>query len=368
MRIGLVIYGDLETISGGYLYDRMLVNQLRATGHTVDVISLPWRDYAHHLRDNVSVGLYRQLRGLEVDLLLQDELNHPSLAWVNDRLSGDIGFPVVSIVHHLRSSEEHPPQCLSLYRHVEKRYLRSVDGFIFNSNTTRVAVEALASPGRPGIVAYPAADHTAPPDQDTILVQRQRACHNGGPLQVVFVGNVIPRKGLHQLLAALARLPHSSWRLDVIGSLSVDPGYVATVRRLIDKSDCQGSVRLWGYLPDRELRDRLQACHVLAVPSFEGFGIVYLEAMAFGLPVIASTAGAAHEVVDHGRTGFLVEPSDEQGMADYFANMHRDRDQLLRMSEAARRRYDHHPSWQQSAQTIIQWLQDRVADGRANAV
>ena len=52
MRIGLVIYGSLDTLSGGYLYDRKLVEYLRAQGDTVEVISLPWRNYAAHLTDN----------------------------------------------------------------------------------------------------------------------------------------------------------------------------------------------------------------------------------------------------------------------------------------------------------------------------
>ena len=52
MKIGLIIYGSLDTLSGGYLYDRMLVDYLRAQGDTVEIISLPWRNYAAHLTDN----------------------------------------------------------------------------------------------------------------------------------------------------------------------------------------------------------------------------------------------------------------------------------------------------------------------------
>ena len=86
MRVGLVIYGGLETVSGGYLYDRMLVRHLRARGDSVEIVSLPWRDYARHLGDNLSAALYRRLRDGAWDVLLQDELNHPSLVAVNRRL------------------------------------------------------------------------------------------------------------------------------------------------------------------------------------------------------------------------------------------------------------------------------------------
>ena len=79
MRIGLVIYGTLETQSGGYLYDRRLVAHLRAAGDEVEILSLPWRNYAAHLGDSFSRAWAERLRAARVDELLEDELNHPSL-------------------------------------------------------------------------------------------------------------------------------------------------------------------------------------------------------------------------------------------------------------------------------------------------
>ena len=90
MRVGLLIYGSLETLSGGYLYDRKLVQYLREQGDHVEVISLPWRGYARHLSDNLSPSLLGKLLDLSVDVLIQDELNHPSLAWLNYHTSGSI--------------------------------------------------------------------------------------------------------------------------------------------------------------------------------------------------------------------------------------------------------------------------------------
>ena len=162
MRIGLVIYGSLDTVSGGYLYDRMLVAHLAAAGDTVEVVSLPWRDYGRHLADNFSRAFYRRLRDGAWDVLLQDELNHPSLFLVNRWLASRGSprpYPIVSIVHHLRSSEARPAWQNRFYRAVERRYLASVDGFIFNSDTTRAVVMQLVGAGRPGVVARPGRDH-----------------------------------------------------------------------------------------------------------------------------------------------------------------------------------------------------------------
>ncbi|MDK1029643.1 MAG: glycosyltransferase family 1 protein, partial [Anaerolineae bacterium] len=118
MRIGFVIYGSLDTLSGGYLYDRKLVDYLRENGDKVEIISLPWRNYAAHLADNFHFRLPPDL-----DLLIQDELNHPSLLSANSRPRK---YPVISLVHHLRCSEQRPAWGNWLYGSIEKRYLNSV--------------------------------------------------------------------------------------------------------------------------------------------------------------------------------------------------------------------------------------------------
>src|SRR5574340_650543 len=124
MKIGFVIYGSLDTMSGGYLYDRKLVEYLRKQGDMVEIISLPWRNYFSHLTDNFQ---FRLPSGF--DVLIEDELNHPSLLIAN---SQPHPCPVISIVHNLRSSEKRPAWQNAMYRQIEKQYLSSPDGFIFN--------------------------------------------------------------------------------------------------------------------------------------------------------------------------------------------------------------------------------------------
>ncbi|MBK8049214.1 MAG: hypothetical protein IPK16_20095 [Anaerolineales bacterium] len=92
MRIGLIIYGTLDTLSGGYLYDRMLVQSLQAAGHELVVYSLPWHDYTKSLTDNANLTWADELAAASLDLLLQDELNHPSLFWLNRHIRRKAGF------------------------------------------------------------------------------------------------------------------------------------------------------------------------------------------------------------------------------------------------------------------------------------
>jgi glycosyltransferase involved in cell wall biosynthesis len=354
MHAGLVIYGRLDTLSGGYLYDRQLVTYLRAAGDTVTIISLPWTNYGRHLLHNWSPDLRQSLRNGRFDVLLQDELNHPSLFALNRRRQGAVSYPLVSIVHHLRSSERHPAWQMPLYRRVERAYLRSVDGFIFNSETTRTAVAELTGQSAPHVVAYPAANHQ---DVTWNKERRQAETQREGPLRVLFVGNIIPRKGLHVLLAALALLPAASWQLAIVGDPRVDAAYAGRMRDAVVSAGLEKHVSWHGRLADHALAEQFAANDLLVVPSsYEGFGIVYLEAMAYGLPVIATTAGAAGETVVDGVNGFLVPPDDVSALAQHIRLLHEDRARLWSMSSAARESYTAAPTWAENMAAAREFL------------
>jgi glycosyltransferase involved in cell wall biosynthesis len=354
MRLGLLIYGSLETISGGFIYDRLLVEHLRAQGDEVEVVSLPWSAYGRGLLDNLRPALLRRLSRARWDLLLQDELVHPSFFLLNRRLRRLAPYPSVSVVHLLRSREPRPAWQNRLYEWVERRYLTSVDGFVYVSRTIRADVERLVGPGRPGVVAYPGGDRLpgeAAPEQI-----RARAA-DPGALRIISVANLIPRKELHTLIAALATLPREGWHLSVAGSLTLDPAYARRLFRQISQSGLNDQVSFLGILSPQDLAGRLAQSHLLAVPSsYEGLGIAYLEGMRFGLPAIASAAGAAHEVISHGRDGFLVPPGDAGALAKCLDLLIRDRARLTRMSLAAKEHASTHPTWRNSLSQVREFL------------
>ncbi len=359
MRIGLIIYGSLDTVSGGYLYDRHLVRVLRERGHTVRVISLPWEGYARRLGHNVSFTVWHALTAEPVDLWLQDELNHPSLFLLNTRLRKYSPAPLVSIVHHLWSDERHPAWWLPFYRVVERRYLQTVDAYLCNSHTTAGRVGALLgrTPERT-LVAYPAADRFAPQGRLPLTREDIRArAQAPGPLRVIFVGNLIPRKGLHTLLEALARIPDGQAVLDVVGREDVAPAYARRMHALARRLGLERQVRFHGYQDDNSLAALFRQAHVLAVPSeYEGFGIVYLEGMAFGLPALAGNRGAAHEIITPGENGDLLPPHDVAALTALLTRFHADRELLTRMAFAAQDRFRGHPTWDESMARVEAWL------------
>lgn len=340
MKIGLVIYGSLDTLSGGYLYDRKLVDFLRAQGDTVEVISLPWRNYAAHLTDNLTFRLPP-----DFDILIQDELNHPSLLAAN---LGPHPYPVVSLVHHLRCSELRPNWQNAFYRLVERQYLRSVDGFIFNSQTTASVVNGLVPP-KPSVVAYPPTDRFGARVTEEEVIERAVAPE----LRILFLGNVMFRKGLHTLVDAVRGL-NSKVQVDVVGSLNVEPEYA---REMQARATPLSSFFFHGALDSAPLIEKLKAAHVLVVPSsYEGFGIVYLEGMGFGLPAIGTDLGAAREIISDGVDGFIVRAGDAVELATRLKVLAEQRGTLIRMGQAARARFLRQPAWEQTAESIRQFL------------
>ncbi len=352
MRVGLVVYGSLEVVSGGNLYDRTLVECLRASGHEVDVVSIPLRSYGLNLAQNFSLGLRRRLADASFDVLLEDELAHPSLVLLKPSLT----TRRVSVVHHLRSSEERPEWQNRLYRRVETKYLRSVDAFIFNSETTRETIESLLGKKTRNVVATPGGDRF-PRSMNAAEVAARAT--DSEELRILFVGNLIPRKGLHHLLQALSSLEEHPFRLDVVGREDADRGYAASIRKEVGKLGLSDRIHFHGALAGAVLEERFRTAQLLVVPSsYEGFGIVYLEAMGFGLPVIACASGASDEIVRHESTGYLVPPADSWSLARRIESFAEDRALLARMSVAAYQAFEDHPGWEASISRIEPFLVD----------
>ena len=353
MKIGFVIYGSLDTVSGGYLYDRKLVEYLRTQGDSVEIISLPWRNYAAHLTDNLRFKLPSNL-----DIIIQDELNHPSLIFAN---GGKHRYPIISLVHHLRCSELRAKWQNDFYRVIEKKYLQSVDGFIFNSKTTKGVVNDLVGDNKPSIIAFPPTDRF----RDKLISEEEiteRA--KTEDLRILFLGNVIYRKGLHALLSAvksvalsLSKGQKSKVKVDVVGGLDAEPKYAEDMQQFVVDNDLSSIVKFHGTLDNDPLIEKYRHAHVMIVPSsYEGFGVVYLEGMGFGLPAVGTTAGAASEIITHGTDGYLIQPDDTETLAKHIHDFATDRELLLEISLNAVKRFTQQPSWKKTATSIRDFL------------
>jgi len=154
---------------------------------------------------------------------------------------------------------------------------------------------------------------------------------------VLFIGRLEKRKGFQHLLEAFGRVrmevPNA--RLLVAGAYSKEDKepFVYQARR-----EGIGGVRFVGYVPQQSKHRLLRSCDVCCVPStgYESFGIVLLEAMAAGRPLVASDIPGYRSVLTHGREGLLVEPGDPQALAVALLQLLRDPDLRARMGAQGR--------------------------------
>ncbi|GGQ75452.1 glycosyltransferase family 4 protein [Couchioplanes azureus] len=182
---------------------------------------------------------------------------------------------------------------------------------------------------------------------------------------VVFVGRVAESKGVLDLLDAVLAVPDppQDLRLTVVG-----PGDPGVARRLAERASAAGRrevLQLRGPLGHDELPAVLAGAAVFALPSrYEGGpGLVYLEAMACGVPVVATAAGGAVEVVRHGSTGLVVPPGDVPALTGALQALLADAPRAARMGQEARAYVERHADRRRCLRRLESLLREVADDG-----
>jgi glycosyltransferase involved in cell wall biosynthesis len=158
---------------------------------------------------------------------------------------------------------------------------------------------------------------------------RVRTADAKRPLRFLFVGLVNARKGIPLLLESWREVAKTGAELWLVGPVSDE------VRALIP--DLPG-LRVLGRRPHGELPGLFAECDVFVFPSFfEGFALVLLEAMASGLPIVATDATAAPDLITEGREGFVLAPGDRDALAAKMQWFAEEPDRAPILGEAARR-------------------------------
>ncbi|WP_456269902.1 glycosyltransferase family 4 protein [Kushneria sp. AK178] len=295
-RLTLIVAGRPDQLTGGYIYDRRIVEALRESGIAVEVIGLdgrfPWPD------DIARESLQRALGGCtDRSLVVVDGLAASAMPEVlavhAHRLT------LVGLIHHPLGDETglDDGQRDTLLQ-LECQALQTVAGIIVTSRFTRRRLielgvdEARISVVEPGITPVP----VAPADNDTP--------------QLLCIATLIPRKGQHLLLEALADLKAHDWHCDLIGDDTRDERYTERLRELIIEHQLEARVTLHGALPPEALEAHWRQSDLFVLPSFyEGYGMVITEALAHGLPVITTTGGALADTLP-ASAGVHVPPDD----------------------------------------------------------
>ncbi len=349
MRIALLVAGDFDAPTGGYLYDRRLVGWLRAHGDSVRVYTVPHRGYVDHLLDAIRPKFHRKLRAIasDADVLIVDGIAHPSV-FGSIRL---LSTPTVALCHLLERTV--PAASRSgisgvvrgaIAPTIEAQFLADVDGVIYNSETTKHEAAAIGT--ERSIVAPPAGDRFDDhPRRHRAISNRDSTQEANEPLSVLALGTVCHRKGNDILLDAIATLDPTTVSVSIVGRDTAEPAFARQIRQRARRLD--HNVTVTGAVSDDAVAAALADADVLAVPSrYESFGIVYLEAMGFGTVPIATDAGAPAAVIGDG--GIIVPSEDPSALAEAIASLASDRDRLRAYATRAIDRYDAHPSFEET--------------------
>lgn len=335
------IPGNLQSLTGGYAWDRRMIAELAALGLPVQVLSLSAR-----FPDPDAAALQdarRQIAALpDGAVLLAD-----GLAWgVLDTLAEEQAarLRIIALCHHPLGLESGlTPERAAVLLRSETRVLRAAAAVVVTSPATAATlVQDFGVPRERISVALPGTDPVPP------------APCTGQPPVLLSLATLTRRKAHDVLIAALARVHDLPWRARFVGGTHFDTPWVDFLRGqvnslgLIERIEFVGSTAA----PQQEYRQ----ADLFVLPSrYEGYGMVFAEALAHGLPVIAARTGAVPEVVPPD-AGLLVPVDDVDALAAALRRVLSEPHTRAALRAGALRAADRLPRWQDSARGLYNLL------------
>jgi glycosyltransferase involved in cell wall biosynthesis len=301
-RVAFAVPDDLAAPTGGYAYDRRMIAELQKLGWQVDVIGLG--EGFPRPSEETKVAAREKLAGVPKDTpIIVDGLAFGVLPDATNELRER--NPLLALVHHPLALETGlSPADAEAFKTSERKALEAARGVVVTSaSTATLLTDDYDVPPEIITVARPGTDRgeTAKGSSDGIV-------------RLLSVGSVVPRKGYDVLIEALAPLAALPWRLTIAGDRTRDPAAAAQLDADIAEHRLAGRIDVLGALPE----DGLAALYVqsdlfVLASRFEGYGIAFAEALAHGLPVVGTTAGAIPDVIPPD-AGVLVEPNDTKAL------------------------------------------------------
>jgi glycosyltransferase involved in cell wall biosynthesis len=325
-KVAFITVGKKDRKTGGYLYNARLVTGLRGRGVEVEEIvacgASPVEQRAAARRFAFDPSMF--------DVVVIDALARIVVAPHLDRWRTI--SPVVALVHELPGVAEGEPE---LEREHEEPLLRTDRLVAVSGHGRSVLLSRGVSAERIRVV---------PPGFDGVTVHGP-STRGGGPLRALCVAQWIPRKGIRTLVEAWTLRERPGAVLELVGETDADPDYAVRVRDTIETAP-PGSIVVSGRVDDARLGDAYASADLFVLPSrYEGYGIVYAEALASGLPVIACGVGPVPELVG-GEAAVLIEPDHADDLCAALDLLLEDSALRASMSAAAVRRASGLPRWE----------------------
>ena len=336
MHLAFAVPGDLATPTGGYRYDRRIIQELRRLGWHVDVAnigdsfpfpSIAQRATALAILSAVPAGCPMVLDGLAFGALPEAGAlgsRTPLIALVHQPLALDSGLDTTQV---------------DVFRESERAALAAAAHVVVTSEATaRIVIADYDVPAQRVSVVRPGNDPvpSAPGSND-------------GVVRLLSIGSVVPGKGYDLLIAALVALTDMPWRLTIAGDRTRDPAAAAQLDADIDAYGLGDRVAVLGAVPAERILELYLASDIFVLASrFEGYGMALAEAIGHGLPVVSTTAGAIPDTVP-AEAGLLVPPDDTVALAQALRRLIGDPAERRRLATNARAAAAQLPTWQASA-------------------
>jgi glycosyltransferase involved in cell wall biosynthesis len=360
VALAFAVPGRLDQPTGGYAYDRRVIAELRLLGCGIDIVDLG-EDYPRPTSATIDAALTRLQQVPNGMPIVIDGLAFGVLPQAAEALRAT--NPVIALVHHplaletgltctqaqtLLASER---AALAAARHVvvtspaTGRLLAAEYGVAAQSIT-------VAPPGNDRLGAR--CSVPAPPPSSPAC---GRGWREGETVNLLAVGAVVPRKGYNVLIDALACLTDLDWQLVIAGDCTRDRDLAGALATRLVVLRLGGRISMAGAVSDERLGELYRNADLFVLASrHEGYGMAFAEAIAYGLPVVGTKAGAIPETVPEG-TGILVPPDDTAALVAALRAMIADPPMRQRCADTARRAALRLPTWDATAQIFLRVVQ-----------
>ncbi|WP_424929369.1 glycosyltransferase family 4 protein [Amaricoccus tamworthensis] len=338
------IPGDINTVTGGYIYERLLLENLRRLGHDVQHLQLgdtfPNPSAAHTSQAIEQLAAINPKRPLILDGLVYGSIATDGLAKTK--------APIVAMIHHPLALETglDADQREHLFRTERDNLALATHVLVPSPHTARI-LESDYSVQAERITI-------APPGTEKLTRRRDPV----SPHLILSVGILHPRKGHDTFLRVLSRIKQLNWSAVIAGGAH-HPGYEDELRQLIRDLGIGDRVRLAGKVSGEDLQTLYRQASVFALATrYEGYGMVFDEALSWGLPIVSCSTGAVPDTVPKD-AGLLVPIDDSERFALALEQLLTDTDLNTRMADAAATRGASLPTWSDTARIAGQVL-DRL--------
>ena len=339
--IYFAIPGNLSTNTGGYHYDRRLIAELRKLDTSVKTLALsdkfPFPDESALIDAN---AIFSSIP--DDSIVIVDGLAFGAMKSVTELHKNRIFL--IALCHHPLAMETgltHEQK--NLFLESETRALQcACHVFVTSWNTRKILVEDFCIQNSKITVALPGTD-TSP-----------FALCKGSPPKLLTCASLTQRKGHDVLIRALHQIRHLNWHARFVGDETLEPLWASELKTRVEKRDLSDRVKFVG--PVKNLSSEYQNADIFILPSrFEGYGMVLSEALAHGLPIISTCAGAIPEVVPES-AGILVEPGNHSALASALEKVMINRDLRIKMQMSARKIALTLPSWGRCAELVVRGI------------